>query len=88
MINDASESLFAYNRPRENLDFFRDTSFVPAFEPVFEDIELEQRADEICGDDQFCRFDIAATKNEDIGMSTMMDLREYNAIEELSTPSK
>ncbi len=88
ILNDASESLFAYNRPLESFDVFRDPSFMPAFEPVFDDPELEQRANEVCGDDEFCLFDIAATRNEDIGMATMMDVGEFDNLVDLAEPSK
>ena len=88
MINDASESLFAYNREGESFEVFRDPTFIPAFQPVFEDPELEQRANEVCGDDEFCRFDIATTKIVDIGMATMMDGMNFDEIVELAEPSK
>ena len=88
MINDEAESLFAYNRPGDTFDTFRDLTFTPAFEPVFDDPELEMRAEEICGDDEFCKFDIAATKDEDIGMSTMLGVRDFDNIVELAQPSK
>ena len=55
---------------------------------MFDDIELEMRADEICGDDQFCRFDIAATKNEDIGASTMVGGSNFDEIVQLAEPSE
>ena len=72
----------------ESFEAFRDPTFTPAFEPEFDDPELEQRAHEVCGDDEFCLFDIAATRNEDIGMSTMMDVREFDVIVDLAEPSK
>ncbi len=77
-----------YNRPNENFEAFRDADFEPLFVPVFDDPALEQRADEICGDDEFCRFDIAATKNEDIGMSTMMGIKDFDVVVALAEPSK
>ena len=88
IINDASNSLFAYNHPGNSFEGFRDTDFRPAFAPVFDDIELEMKADEICGDDQFCRFDIAATKNEDIGASTMVGGSNFDEIVQLAEPSE
>ena len=42
------------------------------------DIELQAR--EICGDDEFCLFDIAATGRVDVGVST---LESSDVIEEI-----
>ena len=80
MLTDSSESLFAYNNPGESFENFMDMSFEPVFAPEFEDPELERRADEICGDDQFCLFDIAATGTLDIGMATMSGVRDFDMI--------
>ena len=55
---------------------------------MFEDPELEQRADEICGDDPFCRFDIAATGNENIGQATMQGVMDFDEIVVLAEPSE
>ena len=84
----AAESFFAYNRPGESHRAFLDPDFTPAFEVVFDDPELEERANEICGDDEACRFDVAATKNEDIGMATMIGVRDFDVIVESSEPSE
>lgn len=88
IINNASESLFAYNRLGESFEVFRDPDFTPAFVPEFDDPVLEQMADEVCGDDQFCRFDVAATKNVDIGMTTMMGVGEFDELVDLAEPSE
>lgn len=56
----AKEKTGAYYKP----------DFVPFFEPVFSDPLLEEQANSICGDDSFCRYDIAATGRTDIGIST------------------
>lgn len=87
IINDASESFFAYIGD-ETFEDFRDPTFTPAFEPSFDDPELEQKANEICGDDESCLFDIAATKNEEIGMSTMQGIMDFSVIVDLAEPSK
>lgn len=88
MLTDSSESLFAYNNPGDSFENFIDLVFEPLFAPVFDDPELEQRADEVCGDDQFCLFDIAATRTVDIGMATMSGVRDFDMIVDLAEPSK
>ena len=88
MLTDSSESLFAYNNPGESFENFMDMRFEPVFAPEFEDEELERRAGEICGDDQFCLFDIAATGTLDIGMATMSGVRDFDMIVDLAEPSK
>ena len=55
---------------------------------MFDDPDLEQQAQEICGDDEFCRFDIAATERPEIGMATMMSTQEFDVIANMSVPSK
>ena len=87
MLNNASESLFAYNGFGQSFEGFLDPDFTPAFEAVFDDPVLEQRADEICGQDEFCRFDIAATRDENIGMATMQGVMEFDALVILAEPS-
>lgn len=42
------------------------------------------RAEAICGDDQFCRFDIAATSRTDIGLTTLLGGVEFEAIANIS----
>ena len=42
----------------------------------------------ICGDDQFCLFDIAATKKIEIGMATMNEGQAFDDIVEKSLPSE
>ena len=58
-------------QPEHNWDSFYDPYFVPSFEPNFSDPTLESKANEICGDDSSCLFDIAATGNIDVGISTL-----------------
>ena len=88
MMNEASESLFSYNRPGESFQGFRDPSFRPIFEPTFENPEEQQRAVDICGDDQFCLFDVAATKDEEVGMATMQGVRDFDVVVDLAEPSE
>ena len=42
----------------------------------------------ICGDDEYCLFDIAATGNTEIGLSTLRTSQEIEELEELYLPSK
>jgi deleted-in-malignant-brain-tumors protein 1 len=88
MLSSASESFFAYNLPGDSFDDFPDLMFEPAFAPVFDDPVLQETAETLCGDDEFCLFDIAATKMVDVGMATMMDVREFDTIVELAQPSE
>ena len=52
-------------------DTFYDPYFTPSYQPPFTSPDLETRAREICGDDRFCLFDIAATGNIDVGVATL-----------------
>ena len=70
IVDSATKSLFVY-QPEHNWDSFYDPYFVPSFEPNFSDPTLESKANEICGDDSSCLFDIAATGNIDVGISTL-----------------
>jgi hypothetical protein len=88
ILNSASESLFAYNLPGDSFENFRDIEFEPVFAPVFDDPVLRETAETLCGDNEFCLFDIAATKMVDIGMATMTDIREFDTIVELAQPSE
>ena len=42
----------------------------------------------ICGNDSFCLFDIAATGNMDIGLSTLDGSLNYETIVEMADPGK
>ena len=68
------------------------TYYFPDFEPVFEisftDPALQQAADEVCGDDFCCRFDIATTHSTAIGLSTLLGIRQYHEILDNSLPSE
>lgn len=86
ILSSASESYFSYN-PGESFSSFYDPSFIPMFEPTFEDSTLEKEAKEVCGDDEYCLFDIAATKKVEIGMATMEGGQNFEAIVEMSVPS-
>ena len=58
------------------------------FEIQFTDPDLEQSAMEICGEDQFCLYDIAATQNTSIGLTTLMGSEEFETIANLSAPGE
>jgi hypothetical protein len=88
MLGNSSESLFAYNLPGDSFENFRDIDFEPVFAPVFDDPVLQETAESLCGDNEFCLFDIAATNMVDVGMATMMDVREFDTIVELAQPSE
>ena len=60
IVDSARKSLFVY-QPDKNWDTFYDPYFTPSYQPPFTSPDLETRAREICGDDRFCLFDIAAT---------------------------
>ena len=87
IIDDPVNSLFSYEEGKSWADYF-DPNFTPAYQPAFTDPALEERAMEICGDDQFCVFDIAATEREEVGMSTMQGNLDLEVITELSQPGQ
>ena len=62
--------------------------FLPVFQPEFQDADLEMEADRLCGDDIFCLFDVAATGNIEIGLSTLRSSQEIAELERLSLPSE
>ena len=55
---------------------------------MFTDASLEEKANEICGNDDFCKFDIAATGRTEIGEATLNGGKIFDAILNLSQPSK
>ena len=87
IIDDPDNSLFSYEEGKSWADYF-DPDFTPAYQPTFTDPALEERTMEICGDDQFCVFDIAATEREEVGMSTMQGNLDLEMITELSQPGQ
>ena len=58
------------------------------FAPTFTDTTLQEEAKEVCGDDSFCLFDIAATKCVEIGAATMEGQEMMDTIVEMSKPSE
>lgn len=57
------------------------------FQPTFDDPILEEEAKSVCGDDEFCLFDVAATKRVEIGIATMQGGENFDRIVEMSIPS-
>ena len=86
IIDTFSESLLSYP-PGESWATYYFPTFQPVFQPVFQDADLETEANRLCGDDVFCLFDIAATGNTDLGLSTLRTSQEIEKLEELSLPS-
>ncbi len=87
ILQSADESLFRYN-PGENFATFYTPSFIPMFEPIFTNSTLEQLAREVCGDDENCLFDIAATKTIEIGMATMVGGNDFDEIVKMAVPGQ
>lgn len=87
ILQSSSDSYFRY-LPGENFNTFHDPFFTPMFRPSFDNVDLEDQARAVCGSDEFCLFDIAATKNINIGMATMQGGEAFNDIEEMAIPSK
>uniref|UniRef100_A0A1X7TZR4 EGF-like domain-containing protein n=2 Tax=Amphimedon queenslandica TaxID=400682 RepID=A0A1X7TZR4_AMPQE len=85
IIGDPSDSLFIYDFPKRWSTYY-DPSFTPVYEPVFTDPNLEEKANEICGNDDFCKFDIAATGRTEIGEATLNGGKIFDAIVNLSQP--
>ena len=86
IVSDPHSSLFTYG-PDRDWDSFYKVNYVPAFEASFSSNELEQQANETCGNNKLCIFDIAATGDVAIGISTMESLKEYEKLKELFLPS-
>lgn len=79
IISNPEDSLFIYGEGENATTFFK-PDFVPVFEPSFSDPILEQEANSICGDDIFCRYDIAVTGRTDIGAATLQGNIELERI--------
>ena len=86
IIDSPTQSLFTYEEGKSWKDYY-DPDFTPLFSPVFNDSALEISANATCKGDLFCLFDIAATKDVQIGMSTFQGSADLEVMMELSTPS-
>ena len=85
IIDTPANSLFTY-QPGESWATYYDPYFVPTYLTDFSDPDLAAQANELCGNDPFCLFDIAATGRVDIGLSTLQGSQEFEQIVQLSLP--
>ena len=86
IIDDPSDSLFTYKFGQDWSTFYF-PDFIPVYEPSFVDPVLEDKANKICGDDLFCKFDIAATGRVEIGEATYQGGQDFEQLVNLSKPS-
>ena len=87
IINSSDESLFTYPFGKDLMSFY-DLSYSPVYHINFSNSTLEEKAKEICGDDEFCLFDIAATGRIEIGEATFTGGQDFEMLINLSKPSK
>ena len=85
IIDDPSDSLFTYG-PAGGWDTFYQPLYEPLFEVQFSDPALRQDAENICGSDQLCLFDVAATGSINIGAATLDTVKEQVKVNELLKP--
>ena len=85
IIDTPANSLFTY-QPGESWATYYDPYFVPTYQTLFNDSDLAAQAGELCSDDPFCLFDIAATGRVDIGLSTLQGSQDFQQIVEISLP--
>uniref|UniRef100_A0A1X7U110 Deleted in malignant brain tumors 1 protein n=1 Tax=Amphimedon queenslandica TaxID=400682 RepID=A0A1X7U110_AMPQE len=86
ILENPLESLFTYDDTGSWNTFYK-PDYKPIFQPQFNDSALEEKAQEICGDDKLCLFDIAATGDVNIGQSTRETGQELTTITELLKPT-
>ena len=87
IISDEADTLFTYNNGDSFAQYY-DPDFIPIYELTFSDSDLEAEANEICGDDQFCKFDIAVSGRPEVGKTTKQASVDFEMLQELSKPSK
>ena len=85
IIDSVEGSLFTYG-VGESWGAFYSPTFVPSYEAVFLDDTLEEQANQLCGNDQFCLFDVAATERLDIGLTTLEGSENVELVIQLSLP--
>ena len=81
IINNERDSLFSYGVGKEWSEFYS-----PQFIPTYHIDNSSTLADEVCGEDLFCRFDIAATGRTDIAVSTLEGSLNVQLVVNLSFP--
>lgn len=86
ITDNPGDSLFTYG-PNGDWESFYDVEYLPAFQPTFSSPELEQEAHLVCGDDQLCIFDVAATGNLDVGSSTKQSVQDQETLKALFVQS-
>ena len=79
--------MFTYPSGQDWLSFHF-PSFTPFYNVNFSNSALEQKANEICGDDKFCLFDIAATRRVEVGEATFSGGQVFEMLINMSQPSK
>ena len=87
IVDNPTESLFTYG-PNGGWDTFYNPEYQPAFEVIFSDPNQQAQAHEVCGDDSFCLFDIAATGDVGVGATTRESTELQESITELFKQSK
>ena len=87
LIDTPGKSLFTYQSEQSWATYYN-PFFQPSFKPTFEGREQELAAVELCGEDVFCLFDIAATGNSKIGLSTLQTSQQLEKFVQLTTPSE
>ncbi len=80
-----NESLFTYDQ-ETFFDDLHQPMYTPVFEATFTDPELRAEAEEMCQGNEYCLFDIAATGDTSIGMTTLAGVQELEAIVNASWP--
>jgi len=84
IIDSPANSLFTY-QPGESWATY-DPYFVPTYQTLFNDLDLVAQANELCSNDPFCLFNIAATGRDDIGLTTLQGSQEFQQLVEISLP--
>ena len=86
IISNVAESLFTYENSGPSFGELYDRNFTPVFEPIFSSQELEATAEVMCEGDVFCLYDIAATGDTTIGLTTLNGGQELVMITNSSQP--
>ena len=86
IIDNPSDSLFTYKFGQAWSTFYF-PDFIPVYESQFDDSAFEDKANKICGDDVFCKFDMAATGRVEIGEATYQGGQDFEQLVNLSKPS-
>ena len=85
IIDTPFQSLFTYGEGKSWEDYY-DPNYKPTYDITFSDPKIEAAAIANCKGDKFCLFDIAATGNIDVGMSTLQGSEDYETILQNSVP--